>query len=177
MKAIPSESLFIRPKTQVRGMFWERAKTGAFFAVSAFVLSGVRLFGQPLPLAACLVGSLPMGLNPILATFGAILGYFLRCEAAFAAEYTAVTLLMLAAVSVFQGTRLPSIPWFIPLIAACVCAVLGGIGILGGEEEISFLAVKVTLAALATAYFKKPKKQQLRFAYPPTIKCTHIFTS
>ena len=131
MKAF--QTSLTRNKPAVQSFFGETAKKGAFFAFSGFVLSGVKLFSQPLPIAACLVAALPMGSQPILAAVGAIVGYFLRCDAAFAAEYTAVTLLMLAAVSVFHGTRLPSSPWFMSLMAAGVSAVLGGLGILGGS--------------------------------------------
>ena len=153
MKAF--QTSLTRNKPAVQSFFGETAKKGAFFAFSGFVLSGVKLFSQPLPIAACLVAALPMGSQPILAAVGAIVGYFLRCDAAFAAEYTAVTLLMLAAVSVFHGTRLPSSPWFMSLMAAGVSAVLGGLGILGGSAQIGFLVAKVTLSALATAWFKK----------------------
>jgi len=157
MKSFHSSKLLTRqaPALKMNSLLWENLKKGTCLALGAFVLSGVKLFSQPLPLAACLVAALPMGLQPLLTAFGAILGYFLRCEASFAAEYTAVTLLMLAAVSVFQGTRLPHLRWFMPSMAASVSAVLGGISIFGGSAQISFLMVKVLLSALATAYFKK----------------------
>ncbi len=155
MKAFRSTAVLLRRKPQLSGLFWQKAKNSLFLMLAAFVLSGVRLFSQPLPLAACLVGALPMGAQSIFAAFGAVLGYFLRCDAMFAAEYTALTLLMLAAVSVFQGTSLPAAPWFMPTLAAGVSAVLGGIGFLGGAAQIGFFVAKVALSALATVGFKK----------------------
>jgi len=153
MKVIQSSLTKKRPAVQA--FFGETLKKAALFAVAGFVLSGVKLFARPLPIAACFVAALPMGSQAFAACFGAIVGYFLRCNSAYAAEYTAVALLMLAAVSVFHGTSLPSVPWFMPLMASCVSAVLGGLGILGGSAQVGFLIAKVTLAALATAWLKK----------------------
>lgn len=128
---------------------------GIPLALGCFVISGATLFSKALPLAACVVAALPMGIQPLLAACGAIAGYFLRCEAAVAAEYAALTLLMLAAVAVFQGTRLPVLRWFMPAMAASVSAILGGICILGGSVQWSFLLAKVLLAGAATAAFRK----------------------
>ncbi len=153
MKAIQSSLTKNKPVMQVfRG---ETTSKVIFTAIAGFVLSGIKLFSRPLPIAACFVAALPMGVQAIVGTFSAIVGYFLRCNAAYAAEYTAVTLLMLAAVSVFHGTSLPSVPWFMPLMTAGVSAVLGGLGIIGGTAQIGFLVAKVTLSGLATAWFKK----------------------
>ncbi len=157
MKEIHSSKLLLRPKNAVglKNALWGKLRTGALLMLCGFVLSGASLFSKPLPLAACLVAAMPMGVQPFCAAFGAILGYFLRCEASFAAEYTALTLLMLAAVAVFQGTRLPALRWFMPSMTACVCAVLGGVSILGGEVQISFLTAKTLIAAACTAGFQR----------------------
>lgn len=132
-----------------------KIQQGIGLAVGCFIISGASLFGQALPLAACVVAALPMGRNALAAAFGAVAGYFLRCEAAFAAEYAAFTILMLAALAVFQGTRLVYMRWFMPSMASSVCAVLGGISVLGGELQISFLLSKILLSFVATAAFRR----------------------
>lgn len=139
----------------VRRLGSRSLRSGFLLGLCCYVMSGASLFSQPLPLSACVVTVLPMGWRPILATVGAILGYFAHCDAAAAAEFTAVSLLSLAAVAVFQGTRLPSVRWFMPLLSAGVSAVLGGISVLGGEAGLSLLAVKILLSALAVSAFRE----------------------
>ena len=84
----------------VRRLGSRSLRSGFLLGLCCYVMSGASLFSQPLPLSACVVTVLPMGWRPILATVGAILGYFAHCDAAAAAEFTAVSLLSLAAVAV-----------------------------------------------------------------------------
>lgn len=149
-KLLRHRKLFARHKTA-----WHAAGKSALLAVGSFVLSGATLFGQALPLAACLVAALPLGSAPPVAAIGAVLGYFLRCEAATAAEYTALTILMLAAQAVFQGTKLPMLSWFMPSMAAGVSAVLGGLSVLGGGLQWSVLLMKISLCAAGTMAFRR----------------------
>lgn len=128
-------------------------------AAFGFVLSGATLFSRPLPPAACLVAAFPMGAEAILATVGAVSGYFLRCEVAFAAEYAAQAMLMLAAVCVFQGTTLLSAEWFMPTVAASVSAIFGGLCLLGGGLQWSLFVTKILLSAVATAAFRRALRQ------------------
>lgn len=90
-----------------------------------FLFSGGRLLGQALPLGACLVAAQPFGWRSLSAAAGAVAGYFLWHGGAGGAEFAALALLMLAAVTVFQGTHLPATPWFLPAMAGAVSAVLG----------------------------------------------------
>lgn len=157
MRGLDSSKLLQQRKKAIglQSAFLQELRKGAVLAAGSFLISGATLFGQALPLAACVTAALPIGLKSFMAAFGAVLGYFLHCESALAAEYTAVTLLMLAAAAVFQGTNLPALRWFMPLMAAGVCAVLGGISVLGGGLQISLLLTKVLLALMATAVFHK----------------------
>lgn len=124
--------------------------------LGGFILSGAALLGQPLPLAACLVAAMPIGLRSIVAAVGAITGYFVCCDGAEAARYAATVLLMLAAAGVFQGTGLPSTRWFMPLIAAGVNCILGAVLLLGGgEARIGFWIAGTLLSAVAVAAFRK----------------------
>ncbi len=157
MKSLNTPKMLVKPIKAMlfRTSFWGSVRTGGILAFGCFVISGANLFGQALPLSACVVAALPMGLQAVLAAMGAVFGYFLRCEAAAAAEYAALTLLMLSAVAVFQGTRLPTMRWFMPSMAACVSAVLGGISVLGGAVQVSLLMTKVLLAFVCTEAFAK----------------------
>lgn len=119
-----------------------------------FVLAGARLFGEPLPLAACLIAALPMGKKPAAAAIGAVAGYIALCESAAAAQYTAVSILMLAALAIFQGTRLPATRWFMPCMAAGVNALLGGILGFGAEGGFGLWLAGCLLAGLCTAAFR-----------------------
>lgn len=131
-------------------------------AVTAFgfILSGATLFSRPLPLAACLVAAFPMGMQAVLATLGAVVGYFLRCETGAAAEFAAQTMLMLAALCVFQGTTLPASGWFMPTMAAAVSAIFGGLCLLGGSLAWSLFVTKILLSAVATTAFRYALRQK-----------------
>lgn len=126
----------------------------AALLAGGFVLSGATLLGQSLPLGACLVAALPVGLRSVAAAVGAVTGYLLRCEGADAAQFAAMSLLMLAAGAIFQGTRLPTARWFMPLMAAVVCAVLGGVCLMGERGALGLLAAKSLLAGLCTHGFR-----------------------
>ena len=140
-----------------RARFWSRSTTGRLLRdcipalAAGFFLSGAVLWQRPLPLAACYVASLPMGLPAVFGTFGAIGGYFLWCDGAEAALFAAMALLMLAALSIFQGTRLPATRWFLPSMAAAVCALLGAVCLLSGEAEWSLWAARWLIAGAMTA--------------------------
>ena len=45
--------------------------------------------------------------------------------------------------------------WFMPSVAASVSAVLGGISVLGGNLQISFLITKILISFVATFAFAK----------------------
>ncbi len=97
------------------------------------LLCAVQIKGECLPLGACLVAAIPLGLASVTASFGAILGYLLFSGGTNCIELLALTVLMLAASTVFQGTALTSRAWFMPLTAAGVCALLKGIELIGGS--------------------------------------------
>ena len=123
--------------------------------VGAFLLTGTGLLRQPLPLAAGFVAAFPTGCGSIFAALGAVGGYILRCESTPAAMFTALTVLLLAAVGIFRVTNLPSTRWFLPVIASSVCAVLGSVCLLGGNEtELAFWAADTLLAGLSAAGFR-----------------------
>lgn len=122
---------------------------------AGFFLSGATLWQRPLPLAACFIAAQPMGLPAVYGTFGAIGGYFLQCDGAEAALFAAMSLLMLAALSIFQGTRLPATSWFMPTMAATVCALLGAMCLLGSEAEWSLWVTRWLIAGAMTAGLRK----------------------
>lgn len=124
-----------------------------FFA--ALLLTGALLWQRPLPLAASYIATLPMGLPAVFGTFGAIGGYFLFCDGAEAALFAAMSLLMLAALAIFQGTRLPATRWFMPIMAASVCALLGAVCLFSGEAEWTLWATRWLIGGAATAAFRK----------------------
>ena len=116
-----------------------------------FLLSGIGIQGRALPLAACLVAAQPFGLRAMATAFGACLGYFLRCDGAEAAELIALCMMSLAQSAVFQGTSLPRFRWFSPCLTAGVCAVLSGVGLLGGDGAVTLWTVRVVLAGIDCA--------------------------
>lgn len=122
---------------------------------AGFLLSGALLWQRPLPLAAAYIAALPMGLPAVFGAFGALGGYFLQCDGAEAALFAAMTLLMLAALTIFQGTRLPATSWFMPVTAAAVCALLGAVCLLSGAAEWSLWAARWLIAGTAAAAFRK----------------------
>lgn len=133
---------------------------GLIVMAFGFVISGATLFSQPLPLGACMVAAFPMGMEAVLAAVGTVGGYFLRCETAAAAEYTAQTMLILAALCVFQGTALPSSEWFMPTMAAAVSAIFGGLCLLGGSLQWSLFVTKILLSAAVTTVFRRALRRK-----------------
>lgn len=119
-----------------------------------FLFSGAEIHGEALPLAACLIAAQPFGLRAIFTAIGACVGYFFRCDGAEAAELIALCMMSLAQSAVFQGTSLPRFRWFYPCLTAGVCAVLSGVGLLGGEGAVTLWAARVLLAGVGCAVFR-----------------------
>ena len=122
----------------------------------SFCLTGCRLMGNALPLAACLIAARPPGLPSVAAAFGAMLGYCLRCEGAEAVEFSALCFLLLVTGFLFQGTILPVSRWFLPLMSSLVCGILGAVRLWGVVElSFSLWCSKWLLAGLCTHGFRK----------------------
>lgn len=122
------------------------------FCLAGFLLSGARIAGRLIPLAACLAAALPAGFRTLFAAVGAAGGYLLFGEGAASAELVAMTVLMLASTAVFQGTELPARRWFFPVIGGAVAAVLGAVFFLSdpGTEELCTWALKTSVTAIGT---------------------------
>ncbi|MGM9522945.1 MAG: hypothetical protein ACI3VU_00840, partial [Faecousia sp.] len=151
-KLLPNGRGLLRGKTlSERGVL---LRDSLLLLCGGFLLSGAGIFGKALPLAACLVAAQPFGLRAILTVFGACIGYFLRCDGAEAAELIALCMMSLAQSAVFQGTSLPRFRWFSPCLTAGVCAVLSGVGLLGGEGAVTLWALRVALAGVGCAVFR-----------------------
>lgn len=125
------------------------------------LLAAARPFGQPLPLAGAYVASLSLGLPSVFAALGAVGGSFLFCEGTQAAVAAAFALLMLAATAIFHGTGLLAARWFLPCMAAAVCALLGAVGQLQTAAQVSLWAAEWASAGAATAVFRRHPKRLL----------------
>lgn len=125
--------------------------------VGGFFMSGARIAGCPLPLAGCMASALHIGLRSVSSCAGAVLGYLLLWGGAQGAEMTAFSILMLAAVVVFQGTQLPASRWFLPVMAAGVSATLGMVMLFSHPcwTEAARWAMKLLLAAVGQAAFRE----------------------
>lgn len=129
------------------------------------VFSGAGLLGQALPLAACLVAAQPFGWRSVSAALGAAAGYVLWHGGAGGAEFVALSVLMLAAVTVFQGTRLPAAPWFLPAMAATVSAVLGLVTLSWSEPAaLCWWGARSLMAALFTLGLRRGGNHLLLWA-------------
>ena len=129
------------------------------YLLSAFggvVLGAGTAMGQGLPLGACLVAAQIPGGRAVGTAIGAVVGYFLGCEPADAVEYTAVSLLMLLTLFLFQGTILPGKKWFMPLSCGLICGIMGSVRLFGSVEitVLPWLA-KALLAVIGTYVFRK----------------------
>ena len=122
------------------------------FCLAGFLLSGARIAGRLIPLAACLAAALPAGFRTLFAAVGAAGGYLLFGEGAASAELVAMTVLMLASTAVFQGTELPARRWFFPVIGGAVAAVLGAVFFLSdpGTEKLCTWVLKTSVTAIGT---------------------------
>ncbi len=143
-------------RTVLQGDNRQLLKSCGQMLLLSFCLTGSRLMGHALPLAACLIAARPPGLPSVAAAFGAMLGYCLRCEGAEAVEFSALCLLLLATVPLFQGTSLPASRWFLPLMSSLVCGILGAVRLWGAVEvSLSLWCSKWLLAGLCTHAFRK----------------------
>ncbi len=130
-------------------------RTAAAFAIS-YVLTGASLLGQALPLAACYVAALRISPSGAAAAFGAIIGYFTRCSPPEAVENVALVLLVILTQLLFQGTGTLQARWFLPIIAAVMCGILGTVRLLGSAQvRLSLWCSKCLLTALCADAFAR----------------------
>lgn len=142
------------PRVRRRG---PKLLTGALaaFAIS-YVLTGASLLGQTLPLAACYVAALRISPSGAAAAFGAVIGYFTRSSPPEAVEYVALVLLVLMTQLLFQGTGALQSRWFLPIVAAVMCGILGSVRLLGSAQvRLSLWCSKCLLTALCTDAFTR----------------------
>ena len=99
----------------------------AFLFFWSFLLSGAKIGDALLPLGPCLTAALPLGVHSLAAACGAITGALVFAQGTDCLELLAVTVLVLAAVTLFQGTGFSAKRWFMPLMTAGLCALLKGI--------------------------------------------------
>ena len=128
----------------------------ALSGLAGMILGGGLFQGQGLPLGVCLIAAQSPGGRALGAATGAIAGYFLRCDPGEAVEYTAVSLLVLMALYLFQGTALQGRGWFMPLCCGMICLVMGGIRVMSATEaHVAWWIGRGLLAALGTQIFRK----------------------
>lgn len=156
MKGNTSQSLL--PKRWTRG---HRRQTGAVFIrdcvllfLGSFLLSGAQVRGEILPLGACLTAALPLGLRSVAAACGAVTGSLIFAQGTGCLELLALTVLMLAAVTLFQGTGFSAKRWFMPAMTAGVCALLKGIEVMGGSVSFGAWLLHWTSGGLFCAVFR-----------------------
>lgn len=154
---IMEQAQMIRKKSK---KFWKKGSEGlchyALSGLAGFVLGGGTFQGHALPLGACLVAAQPPGGRALGAVIGSVAGYFFRCDPAEAVEYTAVSLLVLMTMYLFQGTTLPGHGWFMPLCCGFIYLTMGGVRLLGSVEVgiLPWIA-KGVLSILGTVIFRK----------------------
>lgn len=148
---LPRSGNRLRPVIRGRGRTLFR---GLACAVAAFVLSGAKLLGAPVPMAACLIGAFHPGFSSLCAALGAAGGYLAFTGGTSCAELVILSLLLLAAVVVFQGTELPQKIWFFPLMSAALWGLLRGIGLRSAEELPQWL-LQMGLCACSSAVFRR----------------------
>ncbi len=123
---------------------------------AGFILGGCTVGGQALPLGACLVGAQPLGGCAFGTAVGAVAGYFFRCDPAEAVEYSALTVLMLLTLLLFQGTGLTIRKWFMPLCCGVVCTILGAVRMIGSiDVTLVMWLERATLAVFGVQIFRK----------------------
>lgn len=118
------------------------------------LLAGTKIAGITMPFAACLILGFPFGLRSAAALAGAVVGYYLRCGSVAGIENIALAILLFSASAVFQGTRLPALQWFRPVLAASVCAVLGGVTLLGSRNHFFPWLVRFLVAGAGAWCFR-----------------------
>ncbi len=132
--------------------------------MGAFVLGGATLGGQALPLGASLIGAQTTKAEALATAIGAVGGYFLRQDRVEAVEYTAVSILVLLTLILFQGTSLPGNRWFMAVSCGVICTLMTGVGLLGTADVplLPWLG-KAVLGALATYGFRQGVEGQKRY--------------
>ena len=154
MKDTLAQRMLPKKRIRLRGGDPALLRDCARMLAEGFLLSGASLHGQVLPFAACLAAAQTSGLRAIAAAVGAVAGYLLRWGAAETAEMIALACMALAAAALFQGTSLPRLRWFYPVLTAAVCAVLSGVSLFGQARMLPLWCAKWLSAGLACAAFR-----------------------
>ena len=158
MKEIGSQHLLVKKQKQtyyyLRSVWGTVLRDCVLLALGSFLLCGAKLRGQELPLAACLVAAVPLGLRSVSAAIGAVAGYLTFCDGTSCATLLALSVLMLAASAVFQGTNLTIRPWFMPCLTAFVCALLKGIELFSSSGQWGDWLLHWTAGGLFCAVFR-----------------------
>lgn len=130
----------VKPTSWLRGY---HRKMGAVLVrdcvllfLGGLLLSGAQIWGEKIPLGACLTAALPLGLRSVAAACGAIAGSLIFTQGTDCLELLSLTVLMLAAATLFQGTGVSGNRWFMPLMTAGVCALLKGIEQISGGVSL-----------------------------------------
>ncbi len=123
---------------------------------AGFIMGGSTVGGHALPLGACLVGAQPLGGCALGTAAGAVAGYFFRCDPADGVEHSALTVLMLLTLLLFQGTALTARRWFMPLCCGTVCIVLGAVRMIGSAEvTLPLWMARGMIAAFGVGIFRR----------------------
>lgn len=135
------------------GKLWKALGRSLALFGGSFLLSAMQFRGQSLPAAACLSAAVPLGLGSVAAACGAVAGYLVFAGGTGCLELLALSVLELAAVTVFQGTPLSSRRWFMPALSAALCAVLKSIELCAGEVAFALWLLHWLLGGAFSALF------------------------
>lgn len=136
----------------------------ALYVVGAALLSCAHItgvgapFGVAFAAAACRTG---YGFGAVLGTFA---GYLLSMQGAEGIPYAGAALMILAAATIFSGTRIPSAQWFFPAMSAGSIAATGAIFVFADGVEwknVLLFACRIVLAGGA-AYFYEAALDTMR---------------
>ena len=120
--------------------------------VSALILTMANAAGGYSPFAVGFVAAAPPGAASISALTGAMLGYFLFGTFETSLKYSAMCVLVSAAVFAFRETRIFSLPWFRPVAAGAMAACTGFVYAYDAGWTLRALAAFTCETAVIAAY-------------------------
>ena len=146
-----------KEKRVVRLPVLVRASEGAMRFLLGFVLAGGEIFGGFAPFGVGLAASAGSGMDGLLATFGASLGYLTLRGLTEGLRYAAACVLAFSVAFAFYDVKIYKKGWFMPLVSGGMTAVTGFVYLSGARwtpAQAVFFVTEILLAGASCCFYR-----------------------
>lgn len=141
----------------VRSPLLVRGAEGAMEFLLGFVLAGGEIFGGFAPFGVGLAASRGSGMDGLLATVGASLGYLTLRGLTEGLRYAAACVLVFSVAFAFYDVKIYKKSWFMPLVSAGMTAITGFVYLSDSRWTAAravFFITEVLLAGAGTCFYR-----------------------